>query len=154
MSTAFFDTAPSTFPTPWAARAFALVNAAAEAGVFDLRDFQQALIRTIQGYEASGGCIGDEASYYDCWIRSLTALVQERCIDPVQLSAMEALIRERYANRHGHAHGGHPQHPHDHQDHDHRHPAHPAHPGHPHQGHTVLEGGSRVPRPIYVERAQ
>ncbi|HUG25808.1 nitrile hydratase accessory protein [Piscinibacter sp.] len=122
---------PATFPTPWAARAFALVNAVAEAGLFDLRDFQQALIESIRARESTGGCIGDEAAYYDCWIESLTTLLGKKGVAPSKLERVETAIRERLASpahTHGDGHDGHDD------DHDHR------------------EDGS--PQPVFVEAAR
>jgi nitrile hydratase accessory protein len=119
------------FPTPWAARAFALVNAVAEAGWFDLRDFQQALIDSIRARESRGGCIGDESAYYDCWIESLTTLLGKKGVAPSKLEDAETAIRERLASpAHTHAHH-HDEHD---DDHDHR------------------EWGS--PQPICVEAAR
>lgn len=98
-------TAPATFPTPWAARAFALVSAIAEAGWFDHRQFQQALIAAIQAREVAGGCIGDESAYYDCWLESLTALLREGGVPADRLKAAEAVVRDRFAAlRHSHDH--------------------------------------------------
>lgn len=115
-----FGTTPATFPTPWAARAFALVNAIAEAGWFDLREFQQSLIASIQARESAGGCIGDEAGYYDCWVESLTALLHAKGVSCARLEAAETAIRERLAAL---------AHPHDH-DHDDDHDHEPPRPVH------------------------
>ena len=133
---AALETAPATFPTPWAARAFALVNAAAQSGLFDLREFQQALITSIRAKEAEGGCIGDEAAYYYCWIESLTNLVRDRGVSPTKLAEAEAAIRERFASR---------QHQHDHH-------THHDHHGHDHHRHDEHPGDT--PRPIFVEQAR
>lgn len=162
MSSAF-STAPSTFPTPWAARAFAIVSAAAEAGLFDLKDFQRSLIASIGAKEAAGGCIGDEAAYYDCWVESLTGLVRERGVTPMKLAVIEASIRERFATRHGHhhpTHHGYPHHEHEHEltedhvhDHAHEHPSRERH-AHQHAHDVHGQGAGGVPRPIYVEQAR
>jgi nitrile hydratase accessory protein len=124
-------TAPATFPTPWAARAFALVNALAEAGWFDLRDFQTALIETIRTGEDNGACIADEATYYDCWIESLTALLVKKGVSPSAFERVEAAIRERLAS---------PAHSHDHDE-----------DGHD-DDHIHRDDGS--PQPIHVEAAR
>ena len=129
-----FDVAPTTFPTPWAARAFAIITAVSQAGWFELRDFQQALIRSIQARESTGGCIGDEAAYYDCWVEALTSLVREKGVSPGHFSEVEDAIHRRIAllkddQRHHHNHG----HGYDH--------------GH---GQDVRD----APRPIFVEAAQ
>lgn len=88
--------APATFPTPWAARAFAIVSAIAEAGWFDLKEFQQALIESISAHELAGGCIGDEASYYDCWIEALTSVLCDRKgVAANRLAELESAIRDR-----------------------------------------------------------
>jgi len=87
---------PAAFPSPWSARAFAIVNAVAEAGWFTLTQFQQALIRAIGQRERVGECIGDEASYYDCWIEALTSLLLERGVAARQVKSIEAAIRARW----------------------------------------------------------
>ena len=132
-----FDATPLMFPSPWSARAFAIVSAVAESGLFDPRDFQKALIAAISVREASGSCIGDEESYYDCWIESLTHLVHERGVSPMKLAVAEAGIRERVASLHavrGHHHHD-PSVSHHHHHHDHAH-------GSCHEG---------SPQPIFVE---
>ena len=135
------DTMPAAFPSPWTARAFALVSAAAEAGLFDLREFQQKLIEKIAARENGGECIGDETAYYDCWIDALTALVGERGVSAGLLAAAEEQVRERFATRHQ-------RHDHDHE-HDHHH--------HHHQqqhDHADHRSAPLVPRPIHVEHAR
>lgn len=161
--------APSTFPTPWAARAFAIVSAAAEAGLFDLKDFQRLLIAFIGSKEAAGACIGDEAAYYDCWIESLTALVRDRAAAPTRLPMIEASIRERFATRHwhpapihhGHVHREHQstddhahEHSHGHPSHGHDAPSHAHAHAHAHAHGDQHPGAGSVPRPIYVEQAR
>jgi len=113
MNTAF-DTAPATFPTPWAARAFAIVTAVSQAGWFDLKAFQQGLIAAIHARESAGGCIADEAIYYDCWIEALTTLLRDKGVPQARLLAVEASIRQRLLSL-----------AHDHDDDDHDHPPQP-----------------------------
>ena len=90
--------APAAFPTPWAARAFAIVSAAAEAGWFSLKQFQQALIEAIGKRERAGECIGEEGSYYDCWIEALTSLLLDRGVATQQVESVEMVIRARWAS--------------------------------------------------------
>lgn len=148
-----FETAPSAFPTPWAARSFAIVNAAAEAGLFDLKDFQRVLIASIGAKEAAGGCIGDESAYYDCWIESLSVLVRERGVTPMKLAVVEASIRERFSSRHSHHH---PHDDHDAHDHEHVHGhAHYQYEHHHSHEHGVSDHAAEdTPRPIYIEQAR
>jgi nitrile hydratase accessory protein len=129
---AAIPTAPATFPTPWAARAFALVNALAEAGWIDLRDFQCALIESIRTHESTGACIADEAAYYDCWIGSLTALLVRKGVLPSELERVEAVIRERLASP-PHTHG---------------------HDGDGHDGDHIHRNDDGSPQPIHVEAAR
>lgn len=89
--------APATFPTPWAARAFAIVSTIAETGWFDLKEFQQALTKSISAHELAGGCIGDEASYYDCWIEALTSVLRHKGVAANRLEELESAIRDRLA---------------------------------------------------------
>lgn len=122
--------APATFPTPWAARAFALVSAISEVGWFSLRDFQQALIESIASRESSGGCVNDEATYYDCWIESLTKLLERKGLSLTLIEAIEGAIRSRLVSKaHAHAHDHAHDHDHGHLEHEH-------------------------PRPLYVEAAR
>jgi nitrile hydratase accessory protein len=103
---------PASFPTPWAARAFALVSAVAEGGWFELRDFQQALISAIGARESQGACIADEAAYYDCWVEALTTQLRDKGIPAARLEAAEAAIRQRLATLlHDHDHDNHDEPP-------------------------------------------
>lgn len=114
-----------TFSAPWAARAFGVTLAAAEAGAFTLRDFQQALIRSIRGHESGGGCIDSDEVYYNCWIAALTELVSSRtAIDGARLAAAEEAVREALrlqTHDHDHPHDSHHGHD-DGDDHDHEPP--------------------------------
>lgn len=105
-------TIPAVFPTPWAARAFALVHAMAQAGWFKLPEFQQALIASIRSHEQAHGCVGDDASYYDCWLEALTSLLRQRGLQQ-RLEAAEVALRSQPAVR-AHAHDE----EHHHHDHD------------------------------------
>lgn len=89
------------FAEPWNARAFALVLALSERGLFTLKDFQAELIASIGGHEKTG-CITTDEEYYTHWIEALTALLQRRELlsaDAVQdmerrLLAIAAATRE------------------------------------------------------------
>lgn len=103
---ALFANAPSaSFPTPWSARAFALAIGAAQAGLFELAEFQQGLIASIHRYEAEGRCIDGEEAYYSCWVEALVELLgQKGAVEPRRLAALEHQIRQRVpANAHTHA---------------------------------------------------
>lgn len=104
------ETLPASFPTPWAARAFALVSALSQSKWIDLKDFQRELIRSIAGHERGGGCIADEASYYDCWIEALTTLLSSKGIPMSRIELLEQRIRKNLVST-THVHGDH--------DHDH-----------------------------------
>jgi nitrile hydratase accessory protein len=130
-------TAPATFPTPWAARAFAIVNAIAESGWFELRDFQEALIANIKARESGGECIGDEAVYYDCWIQSLASLLRQKGVPKERLNLAEAEVRHRLLLL-THAHDQ--NHENEHRGHGH---------GHEDDGHRGAQ-----PEPIFVESAR
>jgi nitrile hydratase accessory protein len=87
------NVSPASFPTPWAARAFAIVRAISEAKWIDLNAFQHELIDSISSHEQTGACIADEASYYDCWIVALTALIHKKGLANPRLCELEDEIR-------------------------------------------------------------
>lgn len=97
------------FAEPWNARAFALVIALSERGLFTLKDFQAELIETIGNHEKTG-CITTEEEYYTHWIEALTALLKRRKLlsadaiaaVEVKLLAIAASTRE---HQHDAAHG-------------------------------------------------
>ncbi|WP_439815434.1 nitrile hydratase accessory protein [Zavarzinia sp. CC-PAN008] len=92
------------FAEPWAARAFGLTLALAEAGLFTLKDFQQALIDDIGAYEKAG-CIADETTYYTRWIGALAALLRARDLLPEdRLQALEAHLAAEAEARRQHQH--------------------------------------------------
>ncbi len=77
------------FAEPWNARAFALVLALSERGLFTLKDFQAELIASIGAHEKAG-CISTEAEYYTHWVEALTALLKRRGLVTAEaVSAME-----------------------------------------------------------------
>ncbi|PLZ00629.1 nitrile hydratase accessory protein [Burkholderia sp. WAC0059] len=100
-----------SFPTPWSARAFGIVLAAAERGLFSLREFQQALIVEIGAYERQGGPIDGDETYYSRWVAALTTLLDAKgLVSPPGLQAAEQGVRGAFMAAHSHAHGeGEPQ---------------------------------------------
>ena len=100
------------FDTPWSARAFGLVLAAAEARLFSLADFQRHLIGVIQAHEARDEPIDDEHSYYSCWVEALSAAVcaTTAASGERMTQAEQAILdRVRALHAHGHAPDGSPQ---------------------------------------------
>lgn len=102
-----------SFVNPWSLRVFAVTLAAAESGIFSLREFQQALISEIRKHEAQGHCIDSDESYYTRWTEALTALLLTRKLltqdqlGPVEQAARDAvaaLQREREHHDHQHIH--------------------------------------------------
>ncbi|GGB63666.1 hypothetical protein GCM10011316_39410 [Roseibium aquae] len=80
------------FAEPWNARAFALVLALSERGLFTLKDFQGELIDKIGAYEKLG-CIRTDEEYYTHWVEALTALLRRRgLLSAEAVSAMEASL--------------------------------------------------------------
>lgn len=65
----------AAFSEPWMARAFALVLALSENGLFSLKDFQAALIELVGRHEEAG-CIAAETDYYTRWLEALTSLLR------------------------------------------------------------------------------
>lgn len=97
---------PESFPTPWAARAFALVSALSQSKWIDLKDFQRELIRSISDHERGGGCIADEESYYDCWIEALTTVLHSTGFPMSRIELIEDRIRKSLIAA-THVHGDH-----------------------------------------------
>ncbi|HYS68280.1 MAG TPA: nitrile hydratase accessory protein [Paraburkholderia sp.] len=119
-----------SFPTPWSARAFGIVLAAAERKLFSLTDFQRQLIKDIAVYERHAGPIDSDEAYYSCWIVALSGLLEAKGLlgKPRLLAAEEVIRAAPAANAHDH-------------DHDH--------------GHGIDHGGTRFsPAPIYREYGQ
>ena len=96
------------FDTPWSARLFGMTLAAAEKGVFTLADFQAALIRAIEAYEAKG-CIDSDEQYYTCWLQALESLLHSRqLVDDARLADRETELADAARHRHDHQrHGNH-----------------------------------------------
>lgn len=102
-----------SFANPWSLRVFGVTLAAAEAGVFTLQEFQQALIVQIQAWESSGRCIDSDESYYTRWTEALTELLCRKNVLPVaRLTGAEQAVRDALrALQHDHDHDHHHEHP-------------------------------------------
>jgi nitrile hydratase accessory protein len=93
------DAPHASFPTPWAARAFALAVAASEAKLFALAEFQAGLIESIRRYESAGRCIDAEEAYYGCWVEALVELLgRKELVALRRIVAAEHRIRQRMAS--------------------------------------------------------
>jgi nitrile hydratase accessory protein len=83
-----------SFPSPWSARAFGIVLAAAERKLFSLADFQQELIKEIAIYERTAGPIDSEDTYYSRWVAALSRLLEGKgLLGKRRLLAAEDAIR-------------------------------------------------------------
>jgi nitrile hydratase accessory protein len=94
-----------SFAEPWMARAFGLTLALSERGLFTLKDFQVALIRTVAAFERAG-CVADEGAYYTRWLEALTGLLREHDllagerIEKIELSlTSEAAARKEHQHQ-------------------------------------------------------
>lgn len=97
---------PTAFPSPWAARAFAIVRAMEEKGIFSDKDFQQALILSIKGKEDAGNEIHGEIAYYDCWVEAMMNLINSKGFCMESIADHEKAVRLRIADsHHEHNHG-------------------------------------------------
>jgi nitrile hydratase accessory protein len=96
--------AVAAFSEPWMARAFALVLALSEKGLFSLKEFQAALIESVDRHEKAG-CITAEIDYYTRWLEALTALLRGRLVlsDEV-LTATGSVVVAIAAERKEHQH--------------------------------------------------
>lgn len=92
------------FAEPWNARAFALVLALSERGLFTLKDFQAELIDKIGAHEKLG-CIRTDQEYYTHWVEALTALLKRRgVLSADAVSTMEASLLASAAETREHQH--------------------------------------------------
>lgn len=113
------------FEAPWQARAFAVAVALRRNGDLDWERFQAHLVAELEGVDA-----GEEAAYYDAWLRAVESLlVGDGVIDRRELARRarafergERDTSEFVVGDHGHDHGhGHDDghgHGHDHGHHD------------------------------------
>ncbi|MDN7560708.1 nitrile hydratase accessory protein [Burkholderia orbicola] len=87
-----------TFPSPWSARAFGIVLAGAQSGLFSLKEFQQALIMEITDFEQRGRRIATDDIYYSRWVDALKRVLALRgVVDEPALLVAEQAVREASA---------------------------------------------------------
>ena len=65
------------FEAPWEARAFGVVIALYENGLFEWKEFQQGLIAEISRWEKNASP-NAEYKYYERWLAALQELVKEK----------------------------------------------------------------------------
>lgn len=103
-----FDISTLNFPSPWSARAFGIVLAAAERGILSLREFQEKLIEEIGRHEKDHS-IDNEEIYYSRWISALMNLLEEKgLITHEKLCNAEGVISshiEAVKHEHAKSHG-------------------------------------------------
>jgi nitrile hydratase accessory protein len=94
----------AAFSEPWMARAFGLVLALSERGLFSLKDFQAALIESV-GRREKVGCIAAETHYYTRWLEALTSLLRGgHLLSDDMLTATETAVVAVAAARKEHQH--------------------------------------------------
>jgi len=97
------------FESPWSARVFGITLAVAEAGLFTLSEFQQALIESIGAQEKIKDVDSDEM-YYSRWVEALVGLLRSKhALSEETLLTIEARIRAALQNHHDHAEHHHPE---------------------------------------------
>lgn len=98
------DLSRATFELPWAGRLFGITLAAAQGGLFTLKEFQQAMIASVGRFEAAGGTIDSEQVYYERWVEALVELLRSRALlnDDTLAAAEEALRCAIPAHDHHH----------------------------------------------------
>ena len=88
------------FAAPWESRAFGLVMALHDRGLFDWESFRQQLIRAVGRAEVGGG----EFSYYRCWLEALQTLLDaEGLVDLAVVEERAGVLAGRPAG-HDHDH--------------------------------------------------
>lgn len=100
-----------TFAEPWESRAFGMMLALNDQGVFTLADFQAALITAVGAWEAKGEP-NENYRYYECWLQALEQLVQEQT--PVQITEVDRRANDFLTRPAGHDHDHDHGHGHDH----------------------------------------
>ena len=94
------------FAAPWEGRAFGLMVALTEQGVFTVSDFQGALIASIGRWEALERPV-EEYHYYECWLGALEALVVEKtAVSTPEIEELTSAFLQRPAG-HDHDHDHH-----------------------------------------------
>lgn len=92
------------FDEPWEMRAFALVVAAHTSGQYPWPDFQQALIASIESWQASADDTSQPSwSYYEHWLNAFETVLGSRgALDPgaVELRTQEVLDAPPNRNHH------------------------------------------------------
>jgi nitrile hydratase accessory protein len=86
------------FAAPWESRAFGLAMALHDGGLFDWESFRQQLIVAVARAEA----VGDEFSYYRCWLEALQAVLEGEGL--VDLATIEERTAELACRPVGHDH--------------------------------------------------
>jgi len=83
-----------SFPTPWAARAFALTVALHERGLFSWREWTEALGAALQGGQSGT----DDEAYWRCWLAALEAILARKAVaGSADLQALQQAWREAAA---------------------------------------------------------
>lgn len=123
------DDGDVTFEAPWQARAFAITVALRREGAFEWDRFQTRLIDEVEGIDT-----GDEAAYYDAWLRAIEDLLLSEGVVEESDLARRALAFDRGERDASEFVVG--DHSHDHDDHDHHH-----HDSHDHDAHDPGVGG-------------
>jgi nitrile hydratase accessory protein len=75
------DNGELVFAAPWESQALGVALALNDAGCIDWEDFRQSLIREIGDWEAAHPS-GAGWNYYECWLRSLEAVVSSNGLVP------------------------------------------------------------------------
>lgn len=63
------------FDEPWQSRAFGVAVSLADSGSLEWRDFQAALIRSVEAAMANGDDSGIPSVYWSCWLDALGSVV-------------------------------------------------------------------------------
>lgn len=82
---------PKTFPTPWAARAFAITLGLHEKGLFSWSEWAETLGAALRREQAAHA---DEEGYWQAWISALASLLEAKGVaGPETISTVEEVWR-------------------------------------------------------------
>jgi nitrile hydratase accessory protein len=91
------DAVESSFPAPWAARAFAMARTLSIAGHFSLADWAQALGRELAADQHRfASQMPADLAYYRCWVNALESLLQGKGL--LSCSTLRSAVAAAAAN--------------------------------------------------------
>lgn len=96
----------TSFPAPWAARAFAMTRSLSIGGHFTWAEWAQALGRELHSHQLLfQSQMSDDLAYYRCWVNALESLLQGKGLlnsSSLQSAASAAVANWPHPDHHAH----------------------------------------------------